>query len=131
MTGKEGTDMASRGTRGGSPQVTFRQGKLGPELRARIGTEGAASIGQVAQRDLGRYYDLLRLGREQLAQRDSGAVAAAIVNPDDAAVHLFVATLTALERAALDDLRERYDAAETNAERELILQEPTLNHARP
>src|SRR5690606_40663208 len=73
--------------RGGTPQLTFRLGRLAPELDARVGTspeQGRVSQtrAQVAQRDLSRYYDLLRLGREQIARRHAPNVEAAITNPD-------------------------------------------------
>lgn len=61
--------------RGGTPQLTFRQGRLGPKLRARVGTsDDATSVAQVAQRDLGRYYALLEEGlREAAAGLDTAA----------------------------------------------------------
>lgn len=110
--------------RGGSPQLTFRQGRLAPDLAARVGTtEGAQSPSQVAQRDLGRYYALLAAGRMQLAARPEAAVRNAVLMAEEPLVQIWAKILTPLERAALDDLRERYYAAETVAAREAIIGE--------
>lgn len=116
--------------RGGTPQLTFRLGRLAPELDARVGTSPeqgrvAQTRAQVARRDLSRYYDLLRLGREQIARRHAPNVEAAITNPDSPASIRWVKSLTVVEQFAINDLRERYEAAETDEQRAAILQELT------
>lgn len=56
-------------TRGGTPQLSFRVGPLGPALDERSGsTPDANSRAQVAQRDLGRYYALLEIGLHEVVQ---------------------------------------------------------------
>lgn len=108
--------------RGGSPQLTFRQGKLGPDLRARVSTtDDAQTAAQVAQRDLGRYYALLAEGRALLAQRDAAPFAIAWM--DDTQAGAVEPPLTPLEHAALEDMRERYQAADTEEVRRAILGE--------
>ena len=42
------------------PRVQFRAGEMLPALQARADVESEAAIAAVAQRDLTRYYDLLR-----------------------------------------------------------------------
>ncbi len=54
-------------SRGGTPQLSFRVGTLAPHLDARVGTTPTEQTrAQVAQRDLGRYYELLQAGLREV-----------------------------------------------------------------
>jgi hypothetical protein len=65
--------------RGGTPQLTFRAGALGPDLDKRVGTSLHETRAAVAQRDLERYYTLLHSGAREVAELQlSDAEASAI-----------------------------------------------------
>jgi hypothetical protein len=56
-------------TRGGTPQVTFRMGKLRGEFAQRMDRHAdGLTAGRVAVRDLGRYYEMIHHGRAELRE---------------------------------------------------------------